>query len=325
VDISADLYARIQGVCNVVVTKDGAGDVFRVSEVRARCPRTMAYLCGTEYQSLPALVLGADGCCNAINSVVPEQVVAIYDAVQAGNLEAARERFQKLQPLYTFIRAHGVDGPRRRPPSCSAFPSGRTALLFKRFPGPPRRSLRKRCARPACPGPSRQAGPKVVQQLDREVLVELKLRAGLRGRRRSSRAISAAYAKGGVDVGRLERRVAPEKFRRGQPLGQVVEDDGQRALIQLQPLAIKVFFITAAMAPRRLSAAVCASTSLGAQASSHTAGTRPGLGRGSHWREIPPGWLMRHCIVSGPTAVLLTAQTSGSVQRPQGMAHRRSY
>jgi len=39
-DISADLYARIQGVCNVVVTKDGAGDVFRVSEVRARCPRT---------------------------------------------------------------------------------------------------------------------------------------------------------------------------------------------------------------------------------------------------------------------------------------------
>ena len=107
-DISADLYARIQGVCNVVVTKDGAGDVFRVSEVRARCPRTMAYLCGTEYQSLAALVLGADGCCNAINSVVPEQVVAIYNAVQAGNLEAARERFQKLQPLYTFIRAHGV-------------------------------------------------------------------------------------------------------------------------------------------------------------------------------------------------------------------------
>jgi len=68
----------------------------------------MAYLCGTEYQSLPALVLCADGCCNAINSVVPEQVVAIYDAVQAGNLEAARERFQKLRPLYTFIRAHGV-------------------------------------------------------------------------------------------------------------------------------------------------------------------------------------------------------------------------
>jgi 4-hydroxy-tetrahydrodipicolinate synthase len=106
--VEAGVYARIQGVCNVVVTKDGAGDVFRVSEVRARCPRTMAYLCGTEYQSLPALVLGADGCCNAINSVVPEQVVAIYDAVQAGDLEAARERFQKLQPLYTFIRVHGV-------------------------------------------------------------------------------------------------------------------------------------------------------------------------------------------------------------------------
>jgi dihydrodipicolinate synthase/N-acetylneuraminate lyase len=109
VDISADLYARIQGVCNVVVTKDGAGDVFRVSEVRARCPRTMAYLCGTEYQSLPALVLGADGCCNAINSVAPEQVVAIYDAVQAGDLAAAREA---LREAPAAIHVH--PGARRR-------------------------------------------------------------------------------------------------------------------------------------------------------------------------------------------------------------------
>ncbi len=108
VDISAALYARIQGVCDVVATKDGGGDIFRVSEVRARCPRTMAYLCGTEFQSLPALVLGADGCCNAINSVVPREVVAIYDAVRAGNLEAARARFEKLQPLFAFIRVHGV-------------------------------------------------------------------------------------------------------------------------------------------------------------------------------------------------------------------------
>jgi 4-hydroxy-tetrahydrodipicolinate synthase len=108
VDISAALYARIQGVCNVVATKDGGGDIFRVSEVRARCPRTMAYLCGTEFQSLPALVLGADGCCNAINSVVPREVVALYDAILSGDLGAARAQFDKLHPLFAFIRVHGV-------------------------------------------------------------------------------------------------------------------------------------------------------------------------------------------------------------------------
>lgn len=108
VDISAALYGRIQAACNVVATKDGGGDIFRVTEVRARCPRTMAYLCGTEFQSLPALMLGADGCCNAINSVLPREVVAIYDAVQAGRIDDARAQFERLEPLFAFIRANGV-------------------------------------------------------------------------------------------------------------------------------------------------------------------------------------------------------------------------
>jgi 4-hydroxy-tetrahydrodipicolinate synthase len=107
VDISANLYKRIENVCNVVVTKDGAGDVYRLTEIRAK--RTaMSYLCGTEYLSLPSLLLGGDGCCNAINSVLPHQMLAIYRAVREGNIASALESFELMQPLFTFIRSHGV-------------------------------------------------------------------------------------------------------------------------------------------------------------------------------------------------------------------------
>jgi 4-hydroxy-tetrahydrodipicolinate synthase len=107
VDISADLYKRIENVCNVGVTKDGGGDLFRLTEIRAR-GTAISYLCGTDYLSLPSLLLGGDGCCNAINSVLPEQMLAIYRAVRAGNITLALESFELMQPVFTFIRSHGV-------------------------------------------------------------------------------------------------------------------------------------------------------------------------------------------------------------------------
>jgi len=108
VDISAELYLKIQQVCPVAVTKDGAGDITRISELRSLGSAGMSYLCGTESQSLPSLVLGADGCCNAINSVIPAPIVTLYDAAQQKDYATAARIFESLQPLFRFIRMHGV-------------------------------------------------------------------------------------------------------------------------------------------------------------------------------------------------------------------------
>lgn len=108
IDISADLYMKIQQVCDVAVTKDGAGDITRISELRSLGMTRMSYLCGTETQSFPSLVLGAHGCCNAINSVVPAPIVRMYGLIRAGHHSEAHTVFEQLQPLFRFVRRHGV-------------------------------------------------------------------------------------------------------------------------------------------------------------------------------------------------------------------------
>lgn len=108
VDINADLYRRLAELGNISVTKDGSGDIFRVSQVRAACPN-VRYLVGTEYLLLPALQLGADGACIAINSVLPQQMLEIYKyAVVDPEPEKALQAYERLLPVLNFFRSEGV-------------------------------------------------------------------------------------------------------------------------------------------------------------------------------------------------------------------------
>ena len=53
-------------------------------------------------------MLGADGCCNAINSVFPHAIVKLYTTIRQGKVEEALQIFQSLNDLFVFIREHGV-------------------------------------------------------------------------------------------------------------------------------------------------------------------------------------------------------------------------
>jgi len=108
VDISADLFRKLVGLGNVTVTKDSSRDIVRVAEVRATCPDHFSYLCGAEYQCLPALLLEADGCCIGINSVLPHEMLAIHNAVVRGDLDTARATYRQLLPILAIYRAEGV-------------------------------------------------------------------------------------------------------------------------------------------------------------------------------------------------------------------------
>lgn len=108
VDISADLYRKLVELGEVTVTKDSSRDIFRVAEVRASCPDDFSYLCGAEYQCLPALLLEADGCCIGINSVLPDEMLTIYNAVVRGDLDTARATYRQLLPVLAIYRSEGV-------------------------------------------------------------------------------------------------------------------------------------------------------------------------------------------------------------------------
>ena len=64
-----------------------------------------ADLCGNESLFLPALALGAAGGCNAISSVLPGRMLAIWQAAEAGDMPAA---YRRLLPVMRFFQCEGV-------------------------------------------------------------------------------------------------------------------------------------------------------------------------------------------------------------------------
>lgn len=110
IDISAALYERIVALDprRITVSKDGSGDLFRTSDVLARC-KGFSLLQGHARLMFAALVHGAPGSDFALASVLPEHFLAIYNAVVVhGNVEEARQSHDRLLPLFRLMQEYDV-------------------------------------------------------------------------------------------------------------------------------------------------------------------------------------------------------------------------
>jgi 4-hydroxy-tetrahydrodipicolinate synthase len=84
---------------NVVGMKHAVADLGLVTEALIRFGPDFRVLVGLEEVSFPMMALGAQGMVNAVGNVVPRQVVALYDAVAAGDLATGRALHQQLFEL----------------------------------------------------------------------------------------------------------------------------------------------------------------------------------------------------------------------------------
>lgn len=100
VSLPPALVARIARTTpNFVGIKDSSGDLTQLAEhIRLSPPGFRAFV-GRDSLIYAALLHGGVGAVTATANVVPGLAVAIYDAVQSGDLERARELQQKLLPV----------------------------------------------------------------------------------------------------------------------------------------------------------------------------------------------------------------------------------
>ena len=84
---------------NFVGMKHAVADLGLVTEALIRFGPDFRVLVGLEEVSFPMMALGAQGMVNAVGNVVPRQVVALYDAVAAGDLATGRALHQQLFEL----------------------------------------------------------------------------------------------------------------------------------------------------------------------------------------------------------------------------------
>ncbi|VFA40619.1 dihydrodipicolinate synthase family protein [Chryseobacterium indologenes] len=108
VDMSPALLKRLLEIPNVTMIKESSGDVQRMHYLRRELGEDVAFYNGSNPLALAAFSAGARGWCTAAPNLIPELTLKLYEAVEAGDLEKAKETFYQQFDLLKFIVNKGL-------------------------------------------------------------------------------------------------------------------------------------------------------------------------------------------------------------------------
>lgn len=108
VDMSPTLLKRLLEIPNVTMIKESSGDIQRMHSLKKELGESVAFFNGSNPLALSAFSAGARGWCTAAPNLIPELNIALYEAVQANDLDKAQKIFYKQFDLLKFIVAKGL-------------------------------------------------------------------------------------------------------------------------------------------------------------------------------------------------------------------------
>lgn len=108
VDMSPALLKRLLEIPNVTMIKESTGDIQRMHYLRKELGEETAFYNGSNPLALAAFTAGARGWCTAAPNLIPELNVDLYNAVETGDLEKAKDIFYKQFDLLKFIVSKGL-------------------------------------------------------------------------------------------------------------------------------------------------------------------------------------------------------------------------
>ena len=106
--MSPALLKRLLEIPNVTMIKESSGDVQRMHYLRRELGEDVAFYNGSNPLALAAFSAGARGWCTAAPNLIPELTLKLYEAVEAGDLEKAKETFYQQFDLLKFIVNKGL-------------------------------------------------------------------------------------------------------------------------------------------------------------------------------------------------------------------------
>jgi 4-hydroxy-tetrahydrodipicolinate synthase len=102
--VTASLIARLRPVCpSIVGMKHSDANLVRLQEFQQAGGPDFAIFNGSDAVAMAALTLGARGCVSGNSSAVPEVLLALYRAVRAGDLSAARVEQDRLHEVRALL------------------------------------------------------------------------------------------------------------------------------------------------------------------------------------------------------------------------------
>src|SRR5260221_12806921 len=111
ITIEPETAARLSADENIIGIKDSSAEVVKLAETVRLVPDDFAVMIGNGTVFSEALQAGARAGILAVGCVVPQLSVAIYDAVQAGDIDRAATLQAALTPLARAVtKTYGIGG-----------------------------------------------------------------------------------------------------------------------------------------------------------------------------------------------------------------------
>ncbi|MFF3071241.1 dihydrodipicolinate synthase family protein [Kitasatospora sp. NPDC057904] len=109
VDLPPELLHRlVTEVDNITMVKESSGDIQRMHRLTQLSDGALPFYNGSNPLALAAFAAGASGWCTAAPCVIPELTLELYRAVQAGDLDRAREVYYRQLPVLRFLLDGGL-------------------------------------------------------------------------------------------------------------------------------------------------------------------------------------------------------------------------
>ena len=124
-DMSPALMSRLAKHDRIIGVKQSNSDMGQLVELVRLAGDKMAVTTGIDSQFYPALSIGATGIFSTAASVIPRQMVEVYDLYRKGEREAALRLHMKLQILNRFLEYDpGYVAPAKEALTMMGFPAG---------------------------------------------------------------------------------------------------------------------------------------------------------------------------------------------------------
>jgi 4-hydroxy-tetrahydrodipicolinate synthase len=130
-NITTPLMQKIAQIPGIIGVKEASGDVNQMGDV-IRLIKHPALAAGKEFSvmsgddalTLPLMALGGDGVISVVSNLLPSEVVAMVEAVDAADWDTAREIHYRLLPFTRACFAETNPAPIKRAMSLAGQPGG---------------------------------------------------------------------------------------------------------------------------------------------------------------------------------------------------------
>lgn len=103
VNIMPEMVARLAEIRNIVGIKEATGSIKQMSDIIDLCGDDFAVLSGDDVFTLPLMAIGGKGVISVASNIVPADMSALVDAVDARDQDRARALHKKMNKLFDVL------------------------------------------------------------------------------------------------------------------------------------------------------------------------------------------------------------------------------